>query len=297
MIPPGSIGSNNGHTTTSARGSSGVTIGDTCGPSLCYTCALTPTVVSGCPGSTNTGGGGANQPGMCTPRPGTGTTTLFTTHTITSCGMAGVCPADGYIIGGNATQSGATVVTTTDNKGHSVTYTQIPTGGGGGGGNGGPGSGGTGTGGTPTATTTNTAQPTCPYSNNVIFTSPMGMQYEIECNTVFTDETLDTQTQTSLGSCIAACDMYNVMSFMVASPCMGVSYYSMQEADNCMLKAGDTGIYQTGVHSGRLVSPYGGPSGGNGTGPGGSGGNGGGNGTGPGTGPGERQIVNMSALR
>ena len=259
---------------------------------LCYTCALTPTLVTG--STCGQGGLGGAAPGpptgsgsggsKCTPRPGIGVTTFFSTQTITSCGMPAVCPASGYVIGGNATQSGATVVTTTDMSGHTVTYTQIPTSPGGGGndengGNGGGGSGGNGGGGyggTPTTTATgNAVLPTCPYSNNVEFTSPMGMQYNIFCNELFTDIVLDTQTQSSLAGCISACDMYNTMSFMVASPCMGVSWYSMQSTDNCLLKTGYTGVYQRGVDSARLMSPYTGPGGGgNGTGPGGNGGGG-----------------------
>jgi hypothetical protein len=167
-------------------------------------------------------------------------------------------------------QSGETVVTTTDKNGHSVTYTQIPTGPGGGG------NGGTGTGIKGSVTTTTTAQPTCPYSNNVQFTSSMGMIYDILCNEYFADETLDIQTQNSLGGCIAACDMYNVMSFMVASPCLGVSWYSMQNQNNCELKTGSHAVYQQGVNSARLRTPYTGPGDGNGTGLESSGGPGGG---------------------
>lgn len=268
-LPPGGI------TTSGLSGSSDVysstrTIGGSAGPTaggddacLCYTCALTPTVIPGCTSGTGDGGSGGGGTGtgmtpgggMCTARNGIGTTTLFTTHTITTCDMPGVCPAPGYVIGGNATQSGATIVTTTDKGGHAVTYTQIPTGGGGGGG-------------TATATTSSTAQPTCPYSDNVIFTSPMGMQYQVFCDEAFTDESLEIQTQSSLGSCIAACDMYNVRSFMIASPCMGVSYSRSVESDNCELKTGYSRIYQRNVDSARLLSPYEG-GGGNSTGPGG----------------------------
>ena len=172
--------------------------------------------------------------------------------------MNRVCPDPGYVIGGNTSQSGATIVTTTDKSGHTVTYTQIPTGGSGGGGGGSP-------------TTSSTALPTCPFSNNVIFTSPMGMQYQVYCNEAFTDESLEIQTQSSLGSCIAACDMYNVRAFMIASPCMGVTYSREVETENCELKTGYTRIYQRNVDSARLLSPYGGGSGNNTAGPGGGG--------------------------
>lgn len=212
--------------------------------------------------------------GTCPTRPGVGTTTVFSTHTIYNCdALPGICPSSGYVIGGGGTrtQSGETVITTTDRVGHTVTYTQIPT-------RPGTGTSGNGSNGgsTKTTMTTNTAQPTCPYSDNSLFTSSMGRVYDILCNEYFSDTTLSVQTQNSLGGCIAACDMYNTMSFMIASPCLGVSWYSMQTKDNCELKAGSSAVYQQGVDSARLKTPYTGPGGGNGTGSG--------NGTGPGNG-------------
>jgi hypothetical protein len=194
---------------------------------------------------------------MCTrgPNSGIGTTILFTTHTITSC-LPAICPASGYVIGGNPSQSGATIVTTTDKNGHTVTYTQIPTGPGGGS------NGGTGTG-SPTGMPS--GRPTCPANNNAQFSSPMGMVYQIMCDMLFTDETIETQTQDSLASCISSCDMYNLMSFMVASPCRGVSWSSDKNRDNCMLKSGSAGVYRRGVDSARLLSPNSG-GGNNGTG-------------------------------
>ena len=212
---------------------------------------------------------------------------MFATTTITSCGAAGICPAPGYVIGGgNTTRSGDVIVTTTDKNGNTVTYTQIPnnpttattrdpggpsgpatgTGGGGGGG------------GSPPQTTSGTGYnplPTCPYDDSTVFTSPMGNLYQISCNVVFTNEVLDRRNTPSLATCISLCDMYNTLSFMIASPCLGVSWYSNQDAENCLLKTGSTGVYQEGVWSARLATPYQGPGGGNGTGPGG-------NGTGPG---------------
>ncbi|KAK3639348.1 hypothetical protein LTR56_012516 [Elasticomyces elasticus] len=57
----------------------------------------------------------------CKPTPGTGTTTVFTTHTITSCGVPMTCPNSGYgVIGGTAATSSA---------GSAVTYTVVPMGG------------------------------------------------------------------------------------------------------------------------------------------------------------------------
>ncbi len=308
-VPPGgsySSGSSGSYYvyTSDPTGSSSMTSGDSTGgggATLCYTCCLTPTVITG--GSTGgpTGGNGdipmtgtsrwSDELSMTTmttsstlrrsktfpppitksetladsfdhrsgtPQPAIGTTVLFTTHTITSC-IPAVCPASGYIIGGNPTQSGATIVTTTDNNGHTVTYTQIPTGSGNGGVTGGNGG---------TAPPTNTELPTCPKSNNADFTSPMGMIYQVMCDTYFTDDSLDTQTQDSLASCVASCDMYNIMSFMISSPCLGVSWYSNRKQENCELKAGNSGIYQRRVDSARLKTPYTGPTGGNGTNPG-----------------------------
>jgi hypothetical protein len=121
----------------------------------------------------------------------------------------------------------------------------------------------------------NTALPTCPASNNARFTSPMGMVYQIMCNMLFTEETLTTQSQHSLGDCIASCDMYNTLSFMIASPCLGVSWDSEAKTNNCFLKSGSSGIYKRGVDSAKLLTPYSGPGGGNGTGGSGTGGNGG----------------------
>ena len=122
--------------------------------------------------------------------------------------------------------------------------------------------------------------PTCPYADNTVFTSPMGNLYQIGCDLLFTDDDLERRTTPSLATCISLCDMSNTMSFMIPSPCRGVSWLSEQEADNCLLKTGNTGIYRRNVWSAKLITPYQGPGGGNGTGPGG-------NGTGPGTGPGK----------
>lgn len=221
---------------------------------LCYTCALTPTVVTGCPGGSGNGANGnsgntattsrastldnsatvANS--LCTPLPGIGTTTLFTTDTITSCGTPAICPVSGYFSGGNSTQSEGIVATTTHK--HMATST---------------------------ATTANLALPTCPYSNGFLFSSPMGMLYTILCDEAFADETLQFQNQTDLASCISACDMVNVISFMTASPCLGVTFYPEKKSKNCLIKTGSTTVHQRGADSARLLTPYEGPSGGNGT--------------------------------
>ena len=241
---------------------------------------------------------------------------MYTTRTITSCGVPMTCPASGYALGGGgASQSGQIVITTTASGGHPITYTQIPlstggnggqggdsvvtttlgngnvvtytqaplgtgsggsggngqggrvvtvtttvngnaitytqssvstvTGGGGGGGSSGTGTGtGTGTGGGSGGGDSSgnngghpggTIPPLCPGSNGQTFTSAQGMQYDVECDVIFTDATLATQTQTSLGNCVSACDMFNLLTFTTASQCLGVSWLGEQTVDNCLL--------------------------------------------------------------
>lgn len=224
------------------------------GASLCFTCALTPTVVPSGYSDSGYGAIGATltRAGTCTPRPGTGTTTFFTTHTVTGCPAISVCPASGYLFGG-VTGAGATVVTTTDKNHNPITYTQIPT--------------KTSPSSSAASAIDSTSLPTCPGSAGKIFSSQMGMQYKIDCGVYFTDETLSdgTSTQESLTGCIIACDAYNVLSFMIASPCLGVSYLTTQQKNNCLLKTGVASEPRAGVDSAQLLSPYQGPTGGNGT--------------------------------
>lgn len=291
FLPPGSALPPGGTWTSGSSGlfyvsssiptpTGNVPVNDTGDACICYTCALTPTVVLGCTNGPAPDGGSGNTisppsygsvfptpRAMCTPLPGTGTTTMFATTTITSCGVAGICPAPGYNFGGgNTTRSGDVVVTTTDKNGNSVTFTQVPN-------NPTTTSRGGGYGGPP-ATTPGIGEnllPTCPYADNTMFTSPMGQLYKVACNLLFTNDVLDTKTVPSLATCISLCDMYNTLSFMIASPCLGVSWRSGQGTDNCLLKTGSTGIYQEGVWSAQLTTPYQGPGGVNGTGPGGNG--------------------------
>ena len=129
--------------------------------------------------------------------------------------------------------------------------------------------------------TTTTILPTCPYANDVTYTSTLGMLYSVFCYTNINDPTIDTQTQNSLTSCINACDMYNIKSFMTASPCMGVSWNTIQSTDNCLLKAsGNSSIQSADFVSARLISPY--------TGPGPTS-----NGTGLGTGPSQTVVTSV----
>jgi hypothetical protein len=289
---------------------------------LCFACGLTPVVTNpndiptGPPTSvpiSSTPGGNYNP--TCAARPGlTGTTTIFTTHTVTACGSKVTCPKSGYFIyTGSSSRPGQQVISTTNSLGSSIVFTQIPatvsptqTGGGGSGGSTGTGGGGgggvggsTGTGGGgiggggptvtipgtagPTVTVPGNADPTCPVNNGEIYTANMGMQYLLLCDTGFSGATLETQGQDRLTSCISSCDMYNTLKFYLgSSQCLGVNYYPKQTEDNCLLKAGSTSIRQIGTISGRLVTPQGG----------------GGNGTGPGTGLGDYGstiIASMSA--
>ncbi|KAK5725076.1 hypothetical protein LTR17_013275 [Elasticomyces elasticus] len=72
------------------------------------------------PGTSLTSIEGLPYASTCKPTPGTGTTTVFTTHTITSCGVPMTCPNSGVgSIGGTAATSSA---------GPAVTYTEVPTG-------------------------------------------------------------------------------------------------------------------------------------------------------------------------
>lgn len=261
--------------------------------SLCYDCALTPTVVFGTPGSSTTmmANMSSSHPGYVGVFPstcsadGTGTTTIFTTSIVTTCGPNPTCQATGYPRGGGAYPSGPILVTATGQDGSVNVYTQFPAGpasssignsgarptsnsGGGSHPNSGPGSGATTItfSATTVIATASTALPTCPYSNGAVFTGSMGMQYLINCNSLISNRSLDTQTQSNLASCISSCDSYNVRTFYTASQCLGVSYLLDVKTDNCLLKAGDKGAYQPNAASAFLLTQYAGP-GGDGTNP------------------------------
>lgn len=231
---------------------------------LCYNCALTPTVIYGptpVPPPSN----------ITCPASRTGTTTIYTTSTVTTCPPQPTCPAPGYvIIGGSGSYPGQQIVTTTGSSGQSITYTQIPTitptGGYGGSGSGG--SGGSAGHGPPdislvtmtaTAATSNgpgpTGEPLCPAANDSIYTDSYGMRYRINCETAFSDMTLDTQTQNTVSGCISSCDLYNIKSFYLGTQCFGVSYFSDRNSSNCLLKAGATRIYQRNCESCELLTP------------------------------------------
>jgi hypothetical protein len=225
---------------------------------ICFTCGLTPVVTSG--GDTPTGPPApvltsstpSNYNPTCAARPPlTGTTTVYTTYIVTACGPQPTCPNSGYFIYSGTSRPGQEVVTTTNSRGSSYVFTQVPatvtptvTG------NGGSSAGG------PTATAPGSGtDPTCPANNGDTYTGPVGMQYEILCDTRFTDEILETQTQDRLGSCIAACDMYNTFFFYLGSQCLGINYYAEKSTSNCLLKAGSNGVREIGTTAARLVAP------------------------------------------
>ncbi|CAD0113170.1 unnamed protein product, partial [Aureobasidium uvarum] len=290
--------------------------------------------------TTLTGGGTYESPpvasatgGACsTPASGSvGTTTVFTTETVTACPTPGMCPQEGFGWGGTLFGS---------NFSSFSMAPQTISGGMGSIGNGG-------SGGSPTSTVIVTgsapsngasAVPVCPGSNGNIFTDSLGQVYEIGCGRLITDETISTSNVSSLTSCIDACDMYNIQNFNSPSGCLGVSFYRGLAAGNCELKTGSTNVTSPDADSARLLSravdpgnstagnggtggngDYGSGSvvgtftvsapggvttvlggGGSGTGNGGSGdggsGNGNGAGTGPGTGPGSTVYAVSTAV-
>ncbi|KAI7416355.1 hypothetical protein D0859_09036 [Hortaea werneckii] len=280
--------------------------------SLCFDCCLWPCITSGIQpqptgmpnrlaefgaGAVNRAGLGAGRavtvPATCpTVVSGTGTTTIYTTHTLTRCDEQPVCPNPGWGIIGqpNSTEAyhpGASTVYTTNANG-TTSFVQIPTtrsamsvtasmtsgvassvpssqsiapglssaqssG------------GGTGTSTTaysglssqaPTASSSPTspspALPTCPYSDGEVFTDYYGSQFSIQCDVVFTDPILDTQTQVQLSDCILACDKYN-RDNIGGAQCQGASRISGQSEDNCLIFEGNTPTPRPGTWSATLV--------------------------------------------
>ncbi|KAI6911181.1 hypothetical protein D0869_16031 [Hortaea werneckii] len=286
--------------------------------SLCFDCCLWPCITSGMQpqptgmpnrlaefvaGTVNRAGFGAGRavtvPATCpTVVSGTGTTTIYTTHTLTRCEEQPVCPNPGWGIIGqpNSTEPyhpGASTVYTTNANG-TTSFVQIPTtrtaisvtasmtsgvmssvppaqssapG---------PSSvqssrgssvvASIGTSTTassdlssqaPTASSSPTspspALPTCPYSDGEIFTDYYGSQFSIQCDTLFTDPILDTQTQVQLSDCILACDKYN-RDNIGGTQCRGASWISGQSEDNCLIFEGTTPTPRPGTWSATLIS-------------------------------------------
>ena len=287
--------------------------------SLCYDCCLWPCVASGMPakptgepnrlaelgavnrlglaaGRAGIGAGRAvtTWPAICpTVWPGTGTTTVYTTHTLTRCDEQPVCPNPGWGIIGQPNSTtveypGASTVyttnangttsfvviptTTTTSAGISIppSMTAGPT-------SGVATSGASSTPGgsssvpgaassilpssiiTPAAsspaslTSPPTTLPTCPYSDGATFTNYYGSQFLIRCGVIFTDTLLDTQTQTQLSDCITACDKHN-RDNIGGARCAGASWVSGRETDNCLLFDGATPSPQPGTWSAELIA-------------------------------------------
>ncbi|GAB7356709.1 hypothetical protein MBLNU459_g7414t1 [Dothideomycetes sp. NU459] len=113
---------------------------------------------------------------------------------------------------------------------------------------------------TPTATAVtgaiSTAVPYCPYADGSTYSDTTGMLYQIICGRYVTESTLSAQNQTSLAACIAACDMFNLLTFTSPSACLGVSFFEAARAQgNCELKAGGDSVAQRFVDSARLLTP------------------------------------------
>lgn len=87
----------------------------------------------------------------------------------------------------------------------------------------------------------------------------MGQIYGIACNVAVTSPSVDTQNQSSLAACIAACDLYNLNTFYTANTCLGVTYYPAETTNNCELKSGFITTRQAGANSAQLLTIYNGP--------------------------------------
>ncbi|KAK5715317.1 hypothetical protein LTR17_016833 [Elasticomyces elasticus] len=233
--------------------------------------------------------GAGTSPGTCpTAQPGTGTTTIFrVVSTLTRCDAQPVCPSPGWGIIGQSNVPGASTIVT--GNGHGTTsFVQFPTSGisppvGSNPVNSSPGSSrdsvhasssglsstatsraASSTGPSSTATSgaasstgsptePNTALPTCPYSSGAVFTDYYGSQYRIQCDTLFTNNIISTQTQTRLSECIIACDKYS-RDNIGGAKCVGASWISGQTNDNCLLFDGSNGVVSRGTHSATLLT-------------------------------------------
>ncbi|GAB7341506.1 hypothetical protein MBLNU457_7727t1 [Dothideomycetes sp. NU457] len=102
---------------------------------LCFTCMLTPTFISGDSPMTNTmplldSMTSSSQP-TCYSAGEVGTTTIFSTFTVTACPTPLTCPARGFALQtgrGGALSGSQVLLTTTNGLGQTVTVTQVPLG-------------------------------------------------------------------------------------------------------------------------------------------------------------------------
>ncbi|KAK3642264.1 hypothetical protein LTR56_010841 [Elasticomyces elasticus] len=259
------------------------------GASLCFDCCLWPCIVTGMQAAATPSPefllarinrarqvtGAETSLGTCpTAQPGAGTTTIFrVVSTLTRCDAQPVCPSPGWGIIGQSNIPGASTIVTGNSHG-TTSFVQFPTtsasspmslnpa-------NSGPGSSrgsvrassrvvlNTATSGAASSTgpptPPNTALPTCPYSSGAVFTDYYGSQYRIQCDTLFTNTIISTQTQTRLSECIIACDKYS-RDNIGGAKCAGASWISGQADDNCLLFDGSNGVPTRGTHSATLLT-------------------------------------------
>lgn len=104
-------------------------------------------------------------------------------------------------------------------------------------------------------TQVSSAGPTCPYLDGQRYVDALGQIYMIECDQALDGTTISTLNTTDLSGCIAACTTYNMMQFYAPSSCLGVSFLSSSNADNCQLRAGYALSVQTSVYSAILITP------------------------------------------
>lgn len=101
-----------------------------------------------------------------------------------------------------------------------------------------------------------TVLPNCPYERpGRVFDSPYGGEYAIYCGYAYLDPDCSVVTSSSLGSCVQACDAYNIQHFNDPTNCVGVTYFN--GTGECHLKSSMTMPHATdGVNSAQLLNPY-----------------------------------------
>jgi hypothetical protein len=80
-------------------------------------------------------------------------------------------------------------------------------------------------------------QPNCPAEPaGRVYADNLGTLYGIYCNTVYQDQTISAQEQSSFSDCVNACDTHNLFYFHRGTPCRGVSYQRNSTGATCFLK-------------------------------------------------------------
>jgi hypothetical protein len=82
------------------------------------------------------------------------------------------------------------------------------------------------------------------------------MIYALYCGSAYLDPNVEILGVESFTQCIAACDSYNIRSFVLGAPCQGVTFYENTTGNNCFLK-NSTNDPQAmdGVDSAVLLTP------------------------------------------